>query len=90
MGDISQINDVAAANISEVNDVAKANISEINDQGVPASGPTAATRWVVGMTSDKVGYAANSDRTAFTFFDSVESGGEPDSMDIAYGKRCQW
>tara|TARA_R100001443_G_scaffold28822_3_gene42015 strand:+ start:12262 stop:13467 length:1206 start_codon:yes stop_codon:yes gene_type:complete len=86
MGDINQINDVAAANINQVNDVAKANISEINDQGVPASGATAATRWVVGMTSDRIGYAANSNRTAWTFVDSVQSSGEPDAIDLGYGK----
>ena len=52
MGDISQINDVAAANISQVNDVAKANISEVNDQGVAASGPS---RVFIGLADARVG-----------------------------------
>jgi len=81
MGDISQINDVAAANISEVNDVAKANISEINDQGVPASG---ATRWVVGIHEGHVAYAANSDLTSWTSYSST--GNSNTAYDIGFGK----
>ena len=52
MGDINQINDVAAANINQVNDVAKANISEVNDQGVAASGPS---RLFIGLADARVG-----------------------------------
>ena len=81
MGDISQINDVAAANISEVNDVAKANISEINDQGVPASG---ATRWVVGIHNGFVAYAENSDLTSWTSYSSTDHSNT--AYDIGFGK----
>tara|TARA_R100000664_G_C2753930_1_gene141410 strand:+ start:147 stop:1355 length:1209 start_codon:yes stop_codon:yes gene_type:complete len=92
MGDISQINDVAAANISEVNDVAKANISEINDQGVPASG---ATRWVAATQNGFIAYAANSDLTSWTSYDGFNESDSPvvnqnqgDSESIAFGKNA--
>ena len=87
MGDINQINDVAAANISQVNDVAKANISEINDQGVPASG---ATRWVAATQNGYLAHAANSDLTSWSSYDAYDEGsstqGSGDSESVAYGK----
>jgi hypothetical protein len=85
MPDIEALNGVADGDTQAVNGVAKADIQAINGVDMP-SGTTVASRWVVGMTSDKVGYAANSDRTSWTFYDSVASSGEPDAIDIAYGK----
>ena len=81
MGDINQINDVAAANINQVNDVAKANINEVNDQGVAAS---VATRWVAATENGYIAYAANSDRTSWTAYDGVS--GTTDNDDIGFGK----
>ena len=87
MGDINQINDVAAANINQVNDVAKANINEVNDQGVAASG---ATQWAVTAADGHFLYAANSDLTSWTRYDSYDEGsnsqGSGDGEHIGYGK----
>ncbi len=85
MPDIEALNGVADGDTQAVNGVAKADIQAINGVDMP-SGTTVASYWVVGMTSQKTGYAANSDRTAWTFYDSVASGGDPDSLDIGYGK----
>ena len=94
MGDINQINDVAAANINQVNDVAKANINEVNDQGVAASG---ATIWVIAHDDRFISHATNSDvlangQNVWTSFDSFQGGSSPnpssgnDHIHIAYGK----
>jgi hypothetical protein len=83
MGDINQINDVAAANVNQVNDVAKANINEVNDQGVPASG---ATRWVVGAEDGFIAHAANSDRTSWSVYDSISTN---DTNDNKF-EYCVW
>ena len=83
MGDINQINDVAAANINQVNDVAKANISEINDQGVPASG---ATNWVVAGDDGHVFWCGADPTGTWTEYDNWQGDGTPRAYDIAAGK----
>jgi len=50
------------------------------------SSPTPATRWVMGLSNSRVGYAPNSDRTSWTWYDSVAGSGNPDALDVAYGK----
>lgn len=89
MGDINQINDVAAANINQVNDVPKANINEVNDQGVAASG---ATRWSVATQDGYFMYAANSDLTSWTVYDSYDEqqSGQAagDGKSLAFGKNA--
>ena len=44
-----------------------------------------ASRWVAGTNKQWVGYAANSDRTSWTFYDRIDAG-QPMSFGLAYGK----
>jgi hypothetical protein len=89
MADIEALNPVAAGDIEAVNGVAKADIQAINGVGIAASG---ATLWVMGQEDRRVAYAANSDLTSWTSYDSFAGGSSPypsstkDYIAIAYGK----
>ena len=85
MGDYSQVHDVGVANIAQINDVPVANCGQVNDC-TKAAAASGATRWVVGMSTFRVGYAANSDRTSWTFYDMVVGTGHPDAIDLGFGK----
>ena len=83
MANFEKVNDIAASSIEKVNDIAKSSIQNINGVDTPASG---ATRWVIGMNSGKVAYAAASDTTSWTNYDNTSGTGTPACFDIAAGK----
>tara|TARA_R110002110_G_scaffold389589_2_gene601979 strand:- start:344 stop:1477 length:1134 start_codon:yes stop_codon:yes gene_type:complete len=89
MADIETLNGVTDSDTESVNGVGKADIETINGVGIPASG---ATLWVMGQEDRKVAYAANSDLTSWTSYDSFAGGSSPnpssskDYIAIAYGK----
>jgi len=84
-----KVNDVVAGSIAGVNGVAVGDIQNVNGQDKPSSG---ATLWVMGQEDRRVAYAANSDLTSWTTYDSFAGGSNPqpsaskDYIAIAYGK----
>ena len=89
MPNYEKVNDVVAGSIAGVNGVAVGDIQNVNGQDKPSSG---ATLWVMGQEDRRVAYAANSDLTSWTSYDSFAGGSNPqpsaskDYIAIAYGK----
>ena len=89
MPNYEKVNDVVAGSIAGVNGVAVGDIQNVNGQDKPSSG---ATLWVMGQEDRRVAYAANSDLTSWTSYDSFAGGSSPnpssskDYIAIAYGK----
>jgi len=85
----SKVNDVAAASIAKINDIAVASIAKCNDSEAPSTG---ATRWVIGGDDGVIAHAANSDRTSWSRYNSVEGGSatgtHDNDFDIAFGKNA--
>lgn len=85
----SKVNDVAAASIAKINDIAVASIAKCNDSEAPSTG---ATRWVIGGDDGVIAHAANSDRTSWSIYNSVEGGSatgtHDNDFDIAFGKNA--
>tara|TARA_R100001594_G_scaffold7620_1_gene20440 strand:+ start:12993 stop:14141 length:1149 start_codon:yes stop_codon:yes gene_type:complete len=84
MADYVKVRGVAAADIVKIDGVAVADVVKCEGATKPASG---ATLWMAVAQHGAVGYASNSDRTAWTSYDNMEDGaGTPNGLDIAYGK----
>ncbi len=81
----SKVNNIPAASIAKVNNVPVATIAKVNNVAAPVTS-SEATIWVAVAQHGQVGYAANSDRTAWTSYDNTDLTGTPAGFDIAYGK----
>ena len=82
----TKVNNIAAASIAKINNTAVAAIAKCNDVEAPA---TTATRWVIAAENGFIAYAADSDRTSWTGYDSTDGtnpGPDNDADGIGFGK----
>ena len=83
MADYAKVDNTAAANIAKVNNVAVANIAKVN--GCTKATAAGATQWALSAADAGVAYAANSDLTSWTTYETKASESD-DYRTIAYGK----
>ena len=83
MPNYEKVNDVVAGSVAGVNGVAVANIQNVNGQDKPTA--SGATQWGVAAQDAGIGYAASSDLTSWTTYETKVSEND-DYRTIAYGK----
>ena len=82
MADYEAVNAVAAGSIEAINGVAKSSVESVNGATTPSSG---ATRWAMVAADASAGYAASSDLTSWTVYETEPNEGT-DYKSIHYGK----
>jgi len=89
MPDYAKVNAVNAADIVKINGVEVGSIAACNGLTAPTSG---ATRWSVATQDGNFMYAANSDLTSWTAYDSYDEGSTGqsggDGKSLAFGKNA--
>ena len=71
MPNYEKVNDVVAGSVAGVNGVAVANIQNVNGQDKPTA--SGATQWGVAAQDAGIGYAASSDLTSWTTYETKVS-----------------
>ena len=89
MPDYAKINGIEAANIVKIDGVERASVAKCNGISTPATS-TGATRWAIAGMNGNFSYAAASDLTSWTNYDSYDEGSgsntDGDGEHIAFGK----